>query len=295
MIANIHDITDAMKRHGMEPLNPNDLRTDGVICRFDCDGDKRGKRNGWAVIFTDGPRAVATFGHWSRGIKVTEVIGSTGPMTAAEREKQRIAVEAARRAREADLLHKRNAAKREAGIKWREGQPASEHHPYLVKKRIDGGGLRERFGYLLVPLHTDAGELVNLQTIRADGQKRFLRGGLVTGAYACIGGNVGDHLLICEGWATGKSLHAATGLPVACAMAAGNLKAVAESFRRRYPHIRITVCADNDVKDDGTNPGVDAARAAAAAVGGYVAIPEQPGDFNDAAQSSPSAITEKLA
>jgi putative DNA primase/helicase len=295
MTATIHDIADAMKRHGMAPVNPGDIRTDGVICRFDSECDKRGRRNGWAVCFLDGPRAVCTFGHWSKGIHVTEVIGQQGPMNAAEREKARIAIECAKRTREADLAQRRNTAKREAGIKWREGRPVSEHHPYLLKKGIDSTGLRERFGLLLVPMRTDTGELVNLQTIRADGQKRFLRGGLVTGAYACIGGTVGDHLLICEGWATGKSLHAATGLPVACAMSAGNLRAVAESFRRRYPHIRLTIACDNDPKPDGTNPGVDAGRAAAAAVGGFVAIPEQPGDFNDAAQSSPSAISEKLA
>lgn len=253
-MTSIHDIAAAMKRQGMEPVDATQIRTDGVICRFDCDGDKRGKRNAWAVVFNDGPRAVATFGHWAKGIHVTEVIGQQGPMNAAEREKARIAVEAAKRTRAADLLQRRNTAKREAGIRWREGQPVSEHHPYLLKKGIDGNGLRERFGLLLVPLRTDTGELVNLQTIRADGQKRFLPGGQVTGCYACIGGNVGDHLLICEGWATGKSLHAATSLPVACAMSAGNLLAVAESFRRRHPHIRITVCADNDVKDDGTNP-----------------------------------------
>lgn len=294
-MTSIHDIAAAMKRHGMGPVDATQIRTDGIICRFDCDGDKRGKRNGWAVIFTDGPRAVATFGHWAKSIHVTEVIGQQGPMNAAEREKARIAVEAAKRTRAAELTLRRNTARHEAGIKWREGQPVSEHHPYLVKKGVDGIGVRERFGYLLVPLHNDKGELMNLQTIRCDGRKRFLAGGQVIGCYVSIGGGLGDHLLICEGWATGKSLHAATGLPVACAMSAGNLLPVAESFRRRYPHIRLTLCADNDVKDDGTNPGVSAARAAAAAVGGFVAIPEQPGDFNDAAQSSPSAITEKLA
>ena len=86
-----------------------------------------------------------------------------------------------------------------------------------------------------MPLRDDQGRICNLQRIRADGQKRFLRGGRVQGLYACLGGPVGEHIIVCEGWATGKSLHAATGLPVAVAFSAGNLVAIAKTMRTNIP------------------------------------------------------------
>lgn len=279
-------VMDAMRAAGMAPSDPSRLRFDGVLCRFDSDDDKRGKRNGWCVVFPDGQRPVVTFGHWARGIRETVVLGSSEPMTAAEREKQRIAVEQAKAARESQLRHLHELARREANAQWRESMPANEHHPYLLRKGVTSVGARERGGFLLVPLRDDQGRICNLQRIRADGQKRFLRGGRVQGLYACLGGPVDQHVVVCEGWATGKSLHAATGLPVAIAFSAGNLMAIALTMRGKYPAARITVAADNDLKPDGSNPGVSAATAAAHAIAGYVAVPPIAGDFNDYAAHS---------
>ena len=142
-------------------------------------------------------------------------------------------------------------------------------------------------------MRDENGTLWNVQRIRADGQKRFLRGGRVIGCYCPIGGPVQTHVLVCEGWATGKSLHEATGLPVAVAFSSGNLEAVARLMREKYPVARITLCADNDDKSDGSNPGVEAANKAALAVGGYVAIPPIAGDYNDYAAAC-GAPTEAI-
>jgi len=276
------DFVAAMAREGVHVAEVDRLRMDGVLCRFSTsDRDRyRRQRNGWAVIFTDGPRPVVTFGDWSQGISQTVVVGGEIDLSAAERERQRIALEQARTARQAELRARHASAAREAERLWSTASAACEFHPYLMRKTIDAHGLRERGGFLLVPLRNDRGDLMNVQKIRADGQKRFLRGGRVAGLYASIG-VVGDHLLLCEGWATAKSLHRATGLPVAVAFSSGNLLAVAEVLRRKYPASRITVCADNDFKPDGSNPGVKAATAAAMAVGGHLAIPPSNGDFND--------------
>jgi putative DNA primase/helicase len=51
-----------------------------------------------------------------------------------------------------------------------------------------------------------------------------------------------------EGWATGATLHEATGLPVVVAFNAGNLLLVAKLIRREYPAARLVICADNDWK-----------------------------------------------
>jgi putative DNA primase/helicase len=292
------DVVAALRHVGIEVAEPDQLRTDGVLCRFSTnDSDRRlRRRNGWAVVFTDGARPVITAGDWAKGITETMVLGSSGNPSAAERERQRISIEQARASRAAEARHKHASAALVANAQWNDATPASELHPYLMEKGIDPVGVRDRSGFLLVPLRDDTGRIHNLQRIRADGQKRFLLGGRVAELYASIG-RVGDHILICEGWATGKTLHAATGLPVVIAFSAGNLYNVAKVIRAKYPTARITVCADNDIKPDGSNPGLKAATAAAAAIGGYLAIPPIPGDFNDyhAARSGNPELTEVIA
>ena len=71
---------------------------------------------------------------------------------------------------------------------------------------------------------------------------------------------------LCEGYATGVSLHMATQKPVAVAFDAGNLEIVAEKLREKFPHAQIVICADTDhaVKRDGrvNNVGVERARLA---------------------------------
>jgi putative DNA primase/helicase len=82
-------------------------------------------------------------------------------------------------------------------------------------------------------------------------------------------------LLICEGWATGATLHEESGHPVLCAMNAGNLLPVAKAARAAWPGADLLICADNDRKTEG-NPGLTAATAAAKATGARLAVPEFP-------------------
>ena len=76
---------------------------------------------------------------------------------------------------------------------------------------------------------------------------------------------------------------------MACAFNAGNLLPVALALRSKYPALRLTLCADDDMKKAG-NTGMKAATEAARAVGGYVAVPDfgksrpdDATDFNDLA------------
>ena len=70
------------------------------------------------------------------------------------------------------------------------------------------------------------GEIWSLQTIDADGGKLFMPGGRKRGCMFWIG-EPSDRIVIAEGFATGASIHEATGLPVAVAFDAGNLEPVA--------------------------------------------------------------------
>ena len=162
--------------------------------------------------------------------------------------------------------------------------------PYLVNKglgdwstmRLSGplnlAGIGFAAGDLLVPLHDLTGELVNVQLINAQGEKRYLAGGQKAGAFHRIEG--GELVAVCEGYATGVSVHLATEATVYCAMDCGNLLAVANIARAHHPKSRIILAADNDAHTEG-NPGKTKAEAAAAKVRGLVALPDEPGDWND--------------
>jgi putative DNA primase/helicase len=101
-------------------------------------------------------------------------------------------------------------------------------------------------------------------------------------------------LLICEGWATGASLHLATGHTVIAAMDASNLLPVAEALHARFPSADLILIADNDLRPDrDTNRGVEAARKVALAIDGRLAVPGVPGDANDLfCSEGPEAVSE---
>ncbi|MGN5134521.1 DUF927 domain-containing protein [Aeromonas veronii] len=213
---------------------------------------------------------------------------SAGGLDPAERERiQRQQQAKTERERKQAEQQRQKAARRAADIMADTGQGES---PYLERKGfgshlsavnrtlIREGGENFPAGSLVIPLTNEAGALVNVQLIRADGSKRYLAGGQKAGAYHRIEG--GELVAICEGYATGLSVHLAIGATVYCAMDAGNLLAVATIARRQHPEARILLCGDND---EGTpsNPGKNKAEQTAAAVGGLVALPPTAGDWND--------------
>lgn len=136
-------------------------------------------------------------------------------------------------------------------------------------------------GNLIVPLRNIDGELRGFQAIAPDGQKAFATGIEKKGNFHLIGAEGKDlsqgEIVLCEGYATGASLHMTTGKPVAVAFDSGNLIPVAEAIRDKYPNAAITICADNDhaMKRDGQpyNVGVEKAKLAAQKVNGKVKVP----------------------
>ena len=193
--------------------------------------------------------------------------------------------------RKADALQqkKQQAATRQAVQLWQHAKPADRLHPYLVAKGVGPLKLRQMAqGKLLVPLCHE-GRLVNLQVIDCAGTKRFLSGGRVLGCYSPLGRiSDGSCLYVCEGWATGATLHIHTGNPVVCAMNAGNLRAVALAMRALHGEsVQLVIAGDDDRQTRG-NPGRTAANRAARDAGALVVFPEWPrqappelSDFND--------------
>ncbi len=176
-------------------------------------------------------------------------------------------------------------------------------HPYLERKRVNAFGLRigtyrNLKDCLIVPLRLIDGSLVSVQAIFAnaspmfDGRDRdYLPGGQKRGAFHMIGAYPSGHaptIIVCEGYATGASIHMATGYPVAVAMDSGNLKPVATSLRNKFGMAIIIIAADDDQwKRNKTNAGIVEAKQAAFTAQAMVAIPQfedvssAPSDFND--------------
>jgi putative DNA primase/helicase len=196
----------------------------------------------------------------------------------------------------ARLLHeaKQHRCQEQAAEKanrwWRQARHANPDHAYLIRKGIKPHNARQRGSELLIPLYFE-GNLVSLQRIKPNGEKRFLPGGRVTGCYSPLGKiTPGDPLYICEGWATGATIHEETGAAVACAMNRGNLLAVGEYLRQRCPEAVPIIAGDDDRETEG-NPGRTAAIRAAKELGCGLVLPPWTGaepqnltDFNDLRQ-----------
>ncbi|WP_115560549.1 plasmid replication protein, CyRepA1 family [Xanthomonas arboricola] len=184
----------------------------------------------------------------------------------------------AERARTAKTAAQARAAEREAAdelgraaaadaarIAWEAASPDCGEHAYLRGKGTEAYGLRVatttlrarlwdaerarwvndalvvRAGDLLVPVCLPDGQLVNVQRIDVQGRKLFLRGGQKRATHFRIEGT--GPAWLCEGYATGASVHAATGAPVVVAFDAGNLAHCAS--------LADAVAADNDASGTG--------------------------------------------
>jgi putative DNA primase/helicase len=270
------------------------IRADGKLHRVDVEGDPRGSRNGYYVLHLDDHPA-GLFGCWKRNFKQTWKAGGHR-LTDFELARLREKVEADRLKREREEARKQAAAAKTAKELWAGYAPAPADHPYLQRKGVAAHGIRvDREGKLVLAMVDAKGAIWSLQTIDADGDKRFLPGGKVQGTMFAIG-EPGPAVVIAEGYATAATIHQATGAQVIVAFNAGNLEPVARAVREARPDVRMLIAADNDCETHQPveNPGVHYARRAARAAGAAMAVPSWPedhakagrkADWNDLAQA----------
>lgn len=264
-------------------IAPESIIADGEFHRFSSSG-KCGDDSGWYKFYPDGIPA-GVFGCWREGLTQTWCAKSDSEMSPKERDAHKQRVAATKVKLEAEKNHRHLDASLTVTQLLEKSEAATEH-PYLAAKGVKPYGVKVLDDKLLIPMRDTAGKLYTLQTITPDGVKRFHPGGRVSGCYFSIGKPDGV-LIVCEGFATGASIHECTGKAVAVAFNAGNLRAVAEALHAKYPALKIIVAADDDQQTAG-NPGMTKATAAALAVGGLLAAPAFPPgcpgkatDFND--------------
>ncbi|MBK8816502.1 MAG: toprim domain-containing protein, partial [Methylococcaceae bacterium] len=241
----INSFKTVMLEHGITP--PPNLIGDSALHRFYVEGDRKGTLNGAYTLHLDS-RPSGWAMHYKTGVSFTWTqSGKKQPMTAIMKKQ----IEYARQVRQQEQEKAHQAAALKAQWIWEQAtiiatlKTEARQHQYLITKRIKPHGARLYRNALVIPLVDETGAIVNLQFINADGIKRFLSGGRKKGCYSAIGDPT-ETILICEGWATGGSLHEATGHYVIVSMDPGNLKPVCEVIRKQNTTAKIIICADND-------------------------------------------------
>ncbi len=281
------DFRTAMARSGL--VCRDSIVADGKLHRFKPEGDS--EPNGWYVLHTDMP-VCGTFGCWKRGIEDKWHKRNGHSLSGSERAAMRRRIESDRQRRESEENERFAEAKKAMEQELDAASSDTEElgrHDYLTTKRVSAyGEAKLKDDILLLPMRLMSGELRCVQRIWPDGEKKFWPGGRPSGAFFRIPGDEADPVVICEGYATGASIHQATELEVLCSMNCGNLADVAQTARIRWPKRGIVVCGDEDCwKDPTRNPGREAATEAAESVRGLAVFPQFtddssfPTDFND--------------
>lgn len=329
--SNFEEAIDQLRMAGLRVSNP----VIGKLTRCLVDGEKGPERSGsgWysinELLSTAGDLLlVGAFGNWRE-------VGADGrplvhrielkkrEVTAEERAAIRARIAESRRIAEARRKRNAERAARHAEHAWGKCAPTGES-PYLKTKGVEPHGVRfSPGGNLVIPITDTLSKIHGLQIIYDDPGLRDRKGrakdywpaGLNKRGHFHLIGMPTWIVLVDEGYATGASLHEATGLPVAIAFDAGNLRPVAEALHRRYPVAKILICGDDDFlsrcpncgkqtpsadptcehcgeEHRKTNTGKIAASAAALAVGGADLLPvfaergrKKLTDFNDLHQA----------
>lgn len=276
----------AMRNAGIEP--PATIEADGKLHRFTVADDKPRSENGWYVFHGDGSLPAGAFGCWKRQVNETWSGKEYRTLTTEEKAAYSAKMEAIKQQREQEQIARRVECISKAQSMLKSAKEPDASHAYLTKKGIKPFGAKQLDDLLLVPIRKNK-ELTGLQIITQDGTKRFLSGTEKHGAYLAIAGN-GDTVYLCEGWATGCTIHEATGATIIVCFDCGNLEPVAKEIKAKGPEYKLVVCADNDSQTEG-NPGVTKATEAALLVGCLLAVPIMPPDcggtdYNDLHQSA---------
>ena len=227
---------DAMLDAG---FNPPDS-AGGDITRFSTNG-KTHNKDGWLVVFDD---SGACFGCWREGTRFTWSDKSKfDVMSPEDRDvfefKRRLAIKQA----EFNRDQRYNFASSESLAEWQLASVA-ESHAYLERKGVLPC-LNLRIGLdgrLIVPVFADSDKIQSLQYIDGDGKKQFKTDGKIKGGFFVVG-VIGADCYLCEGLATGLTIHEATGKGVIVAFSASNMPTVYDKLKSG---LNITVCADND-------------------------------------------------
>jgi putative DNA primase/helicase len=304
----VSDFLNAMGAAGIRPMEPIASKlASGDPVRFRADGDKPGRRNGWAWLHLDGVPA-GVFRHYRLGVRTVWRAGSD-PRSLSPAERRTIMAQAreSEARRKAETEAKQEAAVGIARDLWRGAGKPDPAHGYLARKRLPPFGIRQHGDALLIPMVDCGFRLWNVQRVYPGGRKLFLSGGRTDGvfwshgAFAQDGRPSAGPLVIGEGFATMAAVHHATGHGVVAALSARNLETVARAMRNLFRSRSLIVAADDD-RHLSENIGLEAAQRAAESIGALLATPVPPGPETRSADSgtdfagiAPAEVAARIA
>lgn len=251
------------------------IEPDDRIYRCRVEGDGKRESSASIRLLIKGPFIMGWFRNHRTGESVPLSESLSGDITNIQR-KEILS--------ELKNLHIQEKSEAEARAKqiW-QSAALTGNNAYLERKRIQNFSCRFQGGALIVPVTKDGKNIVSLQFILPDGEKRFLKGGEKRGNFCLIGNRppVGGRAILCEGYATGVTLHMATGLPVIVAFDSGNLAPAIRQAQSLWPTTIWLIAADNDKNNEDKNPGLEGAQKALIEVrrmggSGAVSSPEFP-------------------
>lgn len=276
----IADFIRAMEIEGVRPVEPITQRlASGELIRFRCDGDGRGRQNGWAILYID-ERPAGAYGNYRLGISRKWRVNRDNALSPEERARLQAEWAEAKQRRMEERERSAAEATRDANEMWRSAGQASPDHAYVVKKQLDPTDFRQLGDRLLVPMFDCEGVIRNLQRIAPDGSKRFLRGGRTDGLFFLMGNPTqrGQTVCIGEGVATMAAIRRHTGFPAIVTFSAKNMPAVARAWFAARPDLDFVVCGDDDAhlaETPGGNVGRQVAEATAAEIGARLTFPSR--------------------
>lgn len=275
---------------------------DGKMHRVAVEGDKHPERkNGGAYVgYTDGRPSGFIQNFVADTKDKWTARGEWQSTTPEQAEAQRAKMAQNKADRENERKEQHETVSIQVRTDFKEAREATNEHPYLKEKGVEAHGLKlDARGNLLMPLQDVEGKIWSAQHIGINGFKQLEPGGKKEGNFFIIGASSLEDVttaVICEGFATGASLHEALNAPVIVAVDAGNLANVAKAINEKFPDKAIVIAADNDIQKEQAgkdNVGrLKAEAAAEASKGVFIAprfTPEEVAkgstDFNDLAKS----------
>ena len=205
----LHTFHDVLGRHG---LVPETILADGTLHRCPTEGKPHHKQNGAYIAHLDKPATLWWY-NWETDDQSMFCAEEKQTLSRVEMSAWRELQQSIQRQREAECAKRHAEAVQQARQEWNSARACDANHLYLRRKGITAlEGIRQaRDGALLVPVLDIANNFQSLQRIYSDGTKRFLMGGKVSGGQFIIQGQPEKPVAICEGFATGASIHLATG------------------------------------------------------------------------------------
>jgi len=264
-------ITDALGN------DPGDILADGQFHKFRTGVDIQKGRQGCGSYKLDLSGPAGVYGSHRPGECEYRAVAFTFP--GQDSEAWQATAEKLKQEAADHLAAIRDQAAASALANYQAGNPLAVDHVYLVARGVAQAGIHygklktDAAGSLLVPMADAGGRLRNIQTVTADGVKRFTTGGETAGLFLAIPKRPepGDDFYLCEGLAKALAVWLATGKPAVCSFSAGNMA-------------RVLALSDTGrciVAADGDPAGSEAAEACRNFGARVVYPPDGQGDWND--------------